>query len=131
MTTSRVIVAGGRKYDNYPLLCAKLDALLAQLEGEVVIVSGGAGGADALGERYARERSLFVMRMPVSTWLWDSRGRGAGPARNMLMAEIATHVVVFWDGQSRGSKHMIDIATELGLPLRVILYKEAQGGTVE
>jgi hypothetical protein len=127
VSTSRVIVAGSRGFNDYSLLRSKLDAILSQLEGEVVIVSGGAEGADKLGERYARERNCFVMQMPVSTSLWDGRGRGAGYTRNALMAEIATHCIVFWDGESRGSKHMIGIATKLGLPLRVIRYKEGQG----
>lgn len=38
------------------------------------------------------------------------------------MAEYADACVVFWDGESKGSKHMIDIATSLNLPLRIIKY---------
>jgi hypothetical protein len=47
---------------------------------------------------------------------------GAGYLRNIQMAEVADAVVVFWDGESRGTKMMIDIAKDYDLSLRVIKY---------
>lgn len=116
----RVIVAGTRTFNNYALLERKLDAIFLRFESEdVAIISGCCVGADALGERYAREYGLMLIQCPAR---WDTYGKRAGHVRNTLMADIATHLVVFWDGKSAGTKMMIDIARAKGLPLRVIRY---------
>jgi len=114
----RVIVAGGRGFNNYPLMKERLNVLLAN-QPEVTIISGTAAGADRLGERYAEERELPVERYPAQ---WDLHGKAAGYKRNQQMAEVADALVAFWDGQSRGTKHMIDIATKIGLAVRVVRY---------
>lgn len=116
----RVIVAGGRHFNNYALLERKLDAVfLNSNPEEIAIVSGCCRGADKMGERYARERGMHLIQVPA---MWEAGGKRAGPIRNALMAEVATHLVAFWDGQSPGTKSMIDIARERGLPVRVIRY---------
>ena len=53
---------------------------------------------------------------------WDKYGKKAGYLRNVEMAENANALIAFWDGKSKGTKHMIDIATERNLPIRVIRY---------
>lgn len=53
---------------------------------------------------------------------WDTYGKSAGYRRNEDMAKIADACIVFWDGESRGSKHMIDIAEREGLPLRIVKF---------
>ena len=116
----KVIVAGTRTFDDYELLKSKLDFFLKN-QTDVEIVSGTARGADALGERYAAERGLAVKQFPAD---WDRYGRSAGYRRNAEMAEYADAAVVFWDGKSKGSKHMIDLAKEKGLPVRVVLYNK-------
>lgn len=115
---ARVVVAGTRTFADYALLCRKLDALLANLDS-VTIISGGASGADALGERYAAERGYPVEVVEAD---WATHGTAAGPIRNGQMADTATHVVVFWDGQSKGSWDMIRAANRRKLPLRVVRY---------
>jgi len=119
--TFSIVVAGGRKFNNYGLLRQKLDALLSvkAVTHDIVIVSGTAAGADRLGERYAAERGYSVVQFPAQ---WDKFGKSAGYRRNEEMAENADAVVCFWDGTSRGTKHMIDIAGAKNLPTRVINY---------
>jgi hypothetical protein len=116
----RVIVAGSRGFNDYNLLKLKLDSLLrSKTDEEVVIVSGGAYGADQLGERYAKERGYEVHRyIPY----WDRLGKRAGFVRNTEMADNADALVLFWDGESRGSEHMLNIAKERYLSVRVINY---------
>ena len=114
----KLIVAGSRGFDDYGLLRAKLDALLAT-SPDAVIVSGGASGADALGERYAKDRGLAVKRFPAQ---WQAYGRAAGPIRNQAMAKYADALVAFWDGKSRGTANMIWAARAAGLQVRVIRY---------
>jgi hypothetical protein len=114
----RVIVAGGRDFFDYHLLESKLNKLLSQKEN-VVIVSGNAKGADQLGERYARQHKLLISSFPA---LWNLHGTKAGFIRNEEMAKNADAVVCFWDSVSTGTKHMIDTAVTMNIPLRVINY---------
>lgn len=114
----KVIVAGTRTFTDYEFLKAKLDHLL-QNQTDIEIVSGTARGADQLGERYANEKRYQLKRFPAN---WEQYGKSAGYKRNAQMADYADAAVIFWDGQSKGSKHMIDLAKEKGLMVRVILY---------
>jgi len=115
----KVIVAGTRTFDDYELVEKHLDFLL-QNRKEVQIVSGGARGADALGERYGYSHKCMVKVFPAN---WDKYGKSAGYKRNEEMAQYADACIVFWDGESRGTKHMIDLATKYGLKLKVVKYK--------
>lgn len=112
----RVIVAGTRTFADYALLENKLDRLLSGKEN-VQIISGGAFGADALGEKYAKDRNLPLVVILAD---WNAFGRSAGPIRNRKMAEQADALVAFWDGRSKGTKNMIDTANKLGLQVRVV-----------
>lgn len=117
----RVVVAGGREFTNYVLLANALDKLLSEKRKthEIVIVSGKARGADSLGERYAKERGLRVISKPAN---WDLHGKSAGYKRNEEMANISHCTVAFWDGKSRGTKHMIDLTRRKGNQCRVVKY---------
>jgi hypothetical protein len=121
MELFKIVVAGGRGFNDYELLKGRLDSLIKTKSKthEIVVVSGTAKGADLLGERYAADRELSVMKFPAQ---WDLYGKSAGYKRNAHMASVSDAVVVFWDGKSKGSKHMIDIAKRVGLPLRVVKY---------
>ena len=117
----RVIIAGGRDFNDYPLLKAKCDNILADKTAthRIIVVSGAAKGADSLGEQYAREKGYTVERYPAD---WNTHGRAAGPVRNAQMANSADALIPFWDGQSKGTKSMINIAKTKGLGVRVISY---------
>lgn len=117
--TFKLIVAGGRDFNDYKLLKSKLDSLLKNKnKNEIIIVSGGARGADTLGEKYAMENEITLKRFLAN---WDL-GKQAGYIRNKEMSDYSDAVIAFWDGSSKGTGHMIDIAKEKGLQLRVINY---------
>jgi len=116
----RVLVAGSRAFADYPLLCATLDRLLAG-RGPVVVVSGGAGGADRLGERYAADRGLPVERYVPD---WGAHGRAAGPIRNREMVAKCALAVFFWDGASPGTADAIARARKAGVPVEVVRYAD-------
>ena len=118
MAMIKVIIAGGRHFNDYNLLKQKLNYLL-QNQKQVIIVSGKAKGADTLGETYAKEFGHLVEEYPAD---WDKYGKSAGYKRNTKMAMNATHLVAFWDGASKGTKNMIDIATTWGLKSVTVLY---------
>ena len=105
----RVIIAGGRNYNDYDTLLEAVSESRFQIDA---VISGGATGVDALGERFAKERNL-----PLEIFLpdWNKHGKAAGPIRNKEMAMNADGLIALWDGQSRGTKNMIDIAQKIGL----------------
>ena len=117
----KTIIAGGRDFMDYNLLKEKTDKILQEkkVTHKIVIISGCARGADTLGLRYASENAFDVEEYPAD---WDKYGKKAGYMRNVEMAENADALIAFWDGKSKGTKHMIDIATERNLPIRVIRY---------
>jgi hypothetical protein len=119
----KVIIAGGRYFDNYELLSTKCDKIL-QNQDDVTIISGGAKGADSLGEKYAKERGYTLEIFPAK---WDEHGKKAGIMRNVEMADNANSLIAFWDGNSRGTKHMVETATNKGLSVTVIKYKKGVG----
>jgi hypothetical protein len=114
----QILVSGSLSFDNYDLLCATLDRLLAEKEN-VVIVSGGAKGAELLGERYAEERGLGLKQFPAD---WDRYGRGAKVIRNAQLIDAAEHAVFFWDGKSKGTADAIGKAEAKGIPVEIVLF---------
>lgn len=85
----------------------------------IQIVSGGARGADKLGELYAHTNLHSLKVFPAD---WEKFGKSAGYIRNEEMAKYADCLVAFWDGKSRGTKHMIDLAHKHGLQVRVVSF---------
>ena len=81
----RVIIAGGRDFNDYALLKTKCDNILAEKTAthRIVIVSGAARGADSLGEQYARENGYAIDSRPAD---WNAHGKSAGFIRNVQMA---------------------------------------------
>lgn len=114
--TKRIVIAGCRNYCYYEEAKSYIDLCLSDIRkgNEIVIVSGGASGADALGERYAAENGFRVEKYPAD---WQTYGRAAGPIRNRQMAEIADGIICFWDGKSRGTRSMIDYAQQYDKPV--------------
>lgn len=98
----KYIVAGGRDFNNYSLMTLILSRHINPEED--TIISGGARGADELGARYASEHGIPLQIFPA---YWDTYGKSAGFIRNAEMGEHADCAIVFWDGKSKGSKHMI------------------------
>lgn len=123
----RVIIAGGRDFNNYPGLSTTMDKLLKNINDDIEIVCGMAKGADRLGEQYAKENGYRVIYMPAD---WDTDGKAAGYKRNIRMAEYANALVAFWDGQSSGTKHMIETAQKMRLDVRVVRYSIRQAGDI-
>lgn len=115
----RVIIAGSRDFDDYLLLQDHADYMLSRQE-DIEIVSGGASGADALGERYAKDRGYKLKIFPAD---WAKYGRRAGPIRNREMAEYADALLAYWDGKSRGTKNMIEEARARGLKVSIKIFE--------
>ena len=119
MTDYRVIIAGSRSFNDYELLREQCLSILQEKmrTHRVIIVSGHARGADSLGERFANEFRLPFELHPAK---WRLLGKAAGMVRNAEMAKCSDALISFWDGESRGTRHMINFARKRGLEVSVI-----------
>ena len=81
------------------------------------LVSGGATGVDYSARLYAK-----VNRISITEFLPDySRfGRYAPLRRNDQIIEYSDMVIAFWDGESRGTKYVINRCKKLGKPMKII-----------
>lgn len=111
----KLIIAGSRNVESLTLvrLCFKQFKYRDKIE---CVISGCARGVDRLGEAIAKENGLKVIAKPAN---WDLHGKSAGYKRNSEMAEIADCLLAIWDKESKGTKHMIDIALKKGIYIEV------------
>ncbi len=115
----KTIIAGSRGIIDYFVL---LQAIKDYPFSITSVVSGCAKGVDTLGEQYAQENNLKLYKFPAD---WSTYGKRAGYIRNAEMAENADALLAIWDGESRGTKHMIDIARAKGLEVYVYMVNNA------
>ena len=82
----------------------------------LTVIEGGAKGIDRLAREWANRHQLPCRTYPAD---WKRYGKSAGYKRNEVMAQNAQALLAFWDGKSRGTQHMINIAMENWLPIRI------------
>jgi hypothetical protein len=116
MNEFRVLVTGGRDYDNRERLYVILDKVrkAASLAGKsFTLVHGGAKGADSLSHEWAASRQISDVRVYEADW--QTHGRSAGPIRNkkMLTNESPDVIIAFKGGN--GTAHMMKIGREAGV----------------
>ncbi len=143
----KLIIAGGRDFNDYPTLQLETQRFLVEQNfnpSQLIIVSGkqkstdeqgNCFGADYLGEQFAKKYNFPIQEFPAD---WNSldvvpcfirvRKNGdkynaaAGHIRNEEMAKFATHAIIFWDSISHGSKNMIENARKYELTYKIINY---------
>ena len=119
----KLIIAGGRDFNDYRLLEKSVNEYRYKntdnLDTDIQIISGGANGADRLGERYAEENNLALKIFSAD---WNKWGKSAGPRRNTEMAEYADTLMAFYDGKSKGTSNMILTAKIKNLKVHIIKY---------
>lgn len=120
----RLIIAGSRGVAQAETL-GHLQDWSSAFAGEVV--SGMAQGVDTWGQLWARSRQLPVVEVPA---LWNVYGKSAGFIRNTWMAWYGTHLMAIWDGESRGTRQMIQTARAQRLYYDVILTDDSAGKEV-
>lgn len=99
----------------------KVDNLGKYLPNEVTeIVSGGAKGIDTCAREYANANGIKLTEFLPE---YDKYGRSAPLKRNLQIIDYADLVVAFWDGQSRGTKYVIDNCKKRNKKVRVFLSK--------
>lgn len=120
-----LIVAGSRSWTNKALMVEKIREFYKQYtvgKPELCIISGTARGADQLGAEIAKDNALHLIECPATWQRKDgTTNKAAGYQRNERMAKIADGAIVFWDGQSKGSVHMVNLAIGEGLDTWLVL----------
>lgn len=126
--TFKVIIAGGRDFiptENHLFLVEyylqkyyNFKTNTPVTEG-LELVTGTAKGADQIPYMYRDHQGVPIREFPPD---WDKFGKSAGYIRNSEMSDYADALIAFWDGVSRGTGHMIDLAKKRGLKVRVIKY---------
>lgn len=116
----KTIIAGSRSITS-PKIVAAAIAECGWTPTEVVC--GRAKGVDTLGEHWAIQH-----RVPIKYFSpdWQQFGKRAGILRNVKMAEYAQALIAIWDGESKGTKHMIDEAESKCLKVFVCLSPKAK-----
>ena len=114
----KIIIAGSRGITDYSMVERGMkkireEHLKGVLPFGLTILSGCARGVDTLAIRWAENHNANLCKYPAN---WDKFGKSAGFKRNQQMANDADFLVTFWDGQSRGTRDMIDRAKSQNIP---------------
>ena len=120
-----LLVAGSRTVTDKKMMYRHLDKLLSVAKDKykyILIVEGGAKGADSIAGEYARDRGYLLKVMPAD---WDKNGKAAGFIRNKAMHELIARYehrgcVLFWDGKSKGTAHNFGLAEKYKTTIRII-----------
>lgn len=117
----KLIVAGSRSFDDPRTLATWVEHVATHIHPDrtISIVSGMARGADRLAYEYAMQTERLCYEFPAQ---WDIYGKRAGYLRNEQMGKFADALLAFWDGESRGTKHMIDFMDSLKKPAYLVRF---------
>lgn len=115
----RLLVCGGRDFEDFPAVCRALDPLRAS-PGIDMLVHGNARGADMLAEWWARAAGVRSFPVPAQ---WAKHGKRAGPIRNQQMLGMGIDLVVAFPG-GRGTADMVKRAKAADVPVLTPLSVE-------
>lgn len=104
----KILVCGGRDYDDFASICHVLRALRPS-----TVIEGGARGADAPAGRWARDNEVNLIVVHAD---WTKHGRAAGHIRNGWMLDERPEIVVAFPG-GRGTDNCVKQARARGIPV--------------
>lgn len=118
----RILITGSRDWrDEKAIGDALAAAWLEHGCGQaLIVVNGGARGADAIAQRWAC--TMRNLGLPVHPEMhradWDRYGKSAGHRRNAeMVARGADLVLAFPLGESRGTRGCMELARRAGIPV--------------
>lgn len=115
----KVLACGSRLYDDRDTINRVLDAIRAKKGPRMLLITGGAVGADELARQWACSRKIdHVVRYAK----WELEGKAAGPNRNKrMLGHKPDRVVAFMvndPNENRGTKNMIRLAEGAGIKVK-------------
>lgn len=107
----KVLVCGGRDYDNSSYVYTRLDEVHASpYWGPIdILCQGGASGAEAIALSWARDRDIECLTLPAE---YAHYGRAAGPIRNRLMLDKFRPTLIIAFPGGRSTANMMQLASE-------------------
>lgn len=118
MEKIKLAIVGSRSFSDKSIF----DRTMLRLEEEYeisTIVSGGARGADSMGENYADRNGIDKIIFRPD---WNKYGKAAGFIRNEDIIKNCDVCVAFWDGGSHGTKHDIDLCEKYNKKCYIVNY---------
>ena len=121
---SKLAIVGSRTYSEFDAMKQLEDIAddgCYQLQDKYdTLVSGGARGADKAAELLAKEYPR-EFKLEIFYPDWELHGKSAGFKRNQQIADAADACVAFWDGESKGTIHTVNLFIKQGKPVTLIV----------
>ena len=108
MEDIKLAIVGSRTFNNIREFLEIMNIIKSKYN-ITTIISGGARGADTFGSDYADRNKIQKIIFKAE---WDKYGKSAGFRRNKDIIKNCDVCIAFWDGQSHGTKHDIDLCKE-------------------
>ena len=118
----KLAIVGSRTFDDFEYL----SDVISRIKSVTEIVSGGADGTDSLAEKYAK-KNLIPTKIFLPKFKTDSTIAYHPKwffARNEEIVNHSDYVLVFWDGRSSGTKHVMEYARRKHKLIKVIYFKK-------
>jgi GH18 family chitinase len=113
----KIAVIGSRNFSDYFFFHEKLEAIIINLKDFEFVSGRCKSGGDALIKKYCNENQYkLVEHLPD----WNKFGKKAGFLRNQLIVDDCTHLVAFWNLESKGTKSSIEMARKQNKPVKIV-----------
>lgn len=117
----RLLVCGSRTITDKNWIYSQIESYWYEhlaCYSDPIMIEGAARGVDLIAKSYAVENNWGIEEYPAD---W-SIGKQAGILRNIKMYKNTDEVLVLWDGNSRGTKHTIELCEKGNKPYTIIIY---------
>lgn len=118
----KLLIGGSRGFTDHQLMMTVLLELVntKMLSKDATLICGMARGADMVAYDLFKEFQNPIIEMPAD---WNKHGKSAGFIRNQEMGQLCDGALLFWDGSSSGTKHMMRYMIQTGKPLFLVTLR--------
>lgn len=125
----KVLVCGSRDFKDQLIIRFDLTELMYK-HNDLIVIEGGAAGADRIAQRWAKDMiglvdytKVDLVTVPAD---WDKHGKAAGYIRNQEMLDMKPDLVLAYVckplAESRGTNDMVTRAKKAGVKVKVTTY---------
>ncbi len=109
-------VVGSRKKVSMEKVFLVLDFFKARMKIDLII-SGGAVGVDSFAGEWAKKNKVeMLIFLPE----WERFGKSAGAKRNQKIVDLSDELLIFWNGESRGTKITMEMAEKANKSYKLV-----------